>query len=214
MSLLDRVQRKAEEGQTPGAGDEATAATPASEPEPAATSSSQPEPPTFQLPDVPAGPDLSALTGWQVRHAPPAERAGTAASPSTGARSAAASATQQTPPAIFGPASSSPSNSTADHAAQGAANGAPSPAPRPAPPLMMRTAAGSGTGGEAPPRQSSLLNRTALSRGPLSKPGGGNLYGQLRSKVHQRLVEELAGNAATAPPEQVRQRMREALPVA
>ncbi|MBJ7610599.1 MAG: CpaF family protein [Candidatus Dormibacteraeota bacterium] len=60
-----------------------------------------------------------------------------------------------------------------------------------------------------PARQASLLNRTALSRGPLTKPGSNNLYAQLRSKVHQRLVEELAGNTGTAPPEQVRQRIAE-----
>jgi pilus assembly protein CpaF len=211
MSLLDRVQRKAEEGLTPSSGDDAKAATPATEAEPAAASPSQPEPPTFQTPDVPAGPDLSALTGWQVRHAPPAEQAGNAAHAlSKGPGSAAYSATQQASPVISGAAPSSPSNSTTDHASPGPANGAPSPfAPRPAPPLMMRTGAGSGTGAEAPPRQSSLLNRTALSRGPLSKPGGNNAYGQLRSKVHQRLVEELAGNTATAPPEQVRQRIGE-----
>jgi pilus assembly protein CpaF len=79
--------------------------------------------------------------------------------------------------------------------------------PRPAPPLMMRTAA---TAEPAEPqRQASLLNRTALARGPLNKPGSNNLYAQLRSKVHQRLVEELAGNTDTAPPEQVRQRIAE-----
>ncbi|MGH7722958.1 MAG: CpaF family protein [Candidatus Dormibacteria bacterium] len=58
-------------------------------------------------------------------------------------------------------------------------------------------------------RQASLLNRTALARGPLAKSAAGNMYAQLRSKVHQRLVEELAGNTDTAPPEQVRQRISE-----
>ena len=215
MSLLDRVQRKAEEGLTPAPGEDAKEATPATDADRAAAAApSQPEPPTFQTPDVPAGPDVSALTGWQVRHAPPsqgpADPAGTAApAQPSGPGSAAPSATQPAPPAMVGSASSSPSNSTADQAPQGPTNGAPSPVgPRPAPPLMMRTGGASGTGAE-PPRQSSLLNRTALARGPLSKPGGNNLYGQLRSKVHQRLVEELAGNTATAPPEQVRQRIGE-----
>jgi len=58
-------------------------------------------------------------------------------------------------------------------------------------------------------RQASLLNRTAASRGPLAKPGSGNLYAQLRNKVHQRLVEELAGSTDTAPPDQIRQRIAE-----
>ncbi len=68
-----------------------------------------------------------------------------------------------------------------------------------------------GTAAEATdgPRQATLLNRTGLGRGPLSKPGGVNLYAQLRSKVHQRLVDELAGSADSAPPEQVRQRIGE-----
>jgi pilus assembly protein CpaF len=48
-----------------------------------------------------------------------------------------------------------------------------------------------------------------MARGPLSKAGGGNLYANLRSKVHQRLVDELAGNTDTAPPEQVRTRIGE-----
>ena len=69
----------------------------------------------------------------------------------------------------------------------------------------------SGTTEAAPEaqRQSSLLNRTALARGPMVKPGGGNQYAQLRTKVHQRLVEELAGSTDTNAPEQVRQRITE-----
>jgi pilus assembly protein CpaF len=79
-------------------------------------------------------------------------------------------------------------------------------ATRSAPQLMTRT------GGAEPSevqRQASLLNRTAMARGPLAKSASGNLYSQLRGKVHQRLVEELAGNTDTAPPEQVRQRIAE-----
>ena len=37
----------------------------------------------------------------------------------------------------------------------------------------------------------------------------GAAYGQLRSRVHQRLVEELAGNTDSAPPEVIRQRLAE-----
>jgi pilus assembly protein CpaF len=48
-----------------------------------------------------------------------------------------------------------------------------------------------------------------MGRGPLAKPGAGNLYAQLRSKVHQRLIEELAGSTDSTPPEQVRQRIGE-----
>jgi pilus assembly protein CpaF len=58
-------------------------------------------------------------------------------------------------------------------------------------------------------RQSSLLNRTGMARGSLAKPGSGNLYSQLRGKVHQRLVEELAGNTDQSAAEHVRQRIAE-----
>jgi len=71
---------------------------------------------------------------------------------------------------------------------------------------MSRTGAAEPSEGQ---RQASLLNRTALARGPLVKSPSGNLYSGLRSKVHQRLIEELAGNTDTAPPEQVRQRIFE-----
>ncbi|MHB8718767.1 MAG: CpaF family protein [Candidatus Dormibacteria bacterium] len=47
-----------------------------------------------------------------------------------------------------------------------------------------------------------------MSRG-VSKPAQTNLYSQLRAKVHQRLIEELAGNTASVPPEQVTSRIGE-----
>ncbi|MBV8196185.1 MAG: CpaF family protein [Candidatus Dormibacteraeota bacterium] len=58
------------------------------------------------------------------------------------------------------------------------------------------------------PRGASLLNRTGLGRAGLGKPGYGT-HAPLRSKVHQRLVEELAGNTDSAPPDVVRQRIAE-----
>ncbi|MEO9044318.1 MAG: CpaF family protein [Candidatus Dormibacter sp.] len=203
------MQRKAEEGQTPASGDDAKAAAAATQAERPAAAPTEPEPPTFHTPDVSPGPDTSALTGWQVRHAPPSQRpdapaAAAPPAPLNGPGSAASSS-----PAIAGTTAPSSSATPADTAPQGQVAGAAPFAPRGAPPLMMRTGAASGAGAEAPARQSSLLNRTALARGPMSKPGGNNLYAQLRSKVHQRLVEELAGNTATAPPEQVRQRIGE-----
>jgi pilus assembly protein CpaF len=54
---------------------------------------------------------------------------------------------------------------------------------------------------------SSLLNRTGLGRA-MTRGGGAHGYAALRSKVHQRLVEELAGNERPAP-EMVRQRIAE-----
>jgi pilus assembly protein CpaF len=206
MSLLDRVQRKAEEGLTSPSGDDATEAAPAPEAQQPAAAPLQQEPPTFHTPDVPAGGDMSALTGWQVRHAPPSDpddpAKPAAFAPSSPSVVAPSFPSQAAPPVA-------PSLTPVDNAAPGNSS-APVPfRPRPAPPLMMRTGTASSEASEAPPRQSSLLNRTASARGPLSKPGGNNLYAQLRSRVHQRLVEELAGNASTSPPEQVRQRIGE-----
>jgi len=54
-----------------------------------------------------------------------------------------------------------------------------------------------------------LLNRTGLARRVLPKAAGHGTYAALRSKVHTRLVEELAGNTDSAPPEVVRQRIAE-----
>jgi pilus assembly protein CpaF len=203
MSLLDRVQRKADGTGSPkppaGVGpppvqptlvrghDEATRA----------------DPPVFQTPEAPA-PAAAAPTGWQVRHSPatrrtdPTDPDSSSASPpppapAPFARSSVAEAPQREAP---------PAAVVAALAASAAAGALRARTPA----LMTRT----GTPDTPEPlRQASLLNRTALSRGALSKPGGGNLYAQLRSKVHQRLVEELAGNTDTAPPEQVRQRIAE-----
>ena len=58
-------------------------------------------------------------------------------------------------------------------------------------------------------RQTSLLNRTGLGRTGQGKGSGHGSYAALRGKVHRRLVEELAGNTDSAPPEVVRQRIAE-----
>ena len=196
MSLLDRVQRKAE-------GDVARKSTVGTEPPPAADPRPQAAPDREPAP-APADPAAtngatSAPSGWQVRHAPASRRAD-AVDPeprpapeqqlSTPTRAAVAEVARATPapPAETMPAAVPPRN-------------------RPAPQLMTRT--GAAPDGADPPRQSSLLNRTGMGRGPLSKPGGGNLYAQLRGKVHQRLIEELAGSTDTTPPDQVRQRIGE-----
>ncbi len=183
MSLLDRVQRKAEGDLTrrPEDGAEPTPAQPA-----AAQGPANPPPSSRDTAS-----SMSAPTGWQVRHSP-AQRPASAApepvrtlTPATPASTAVAEAPPQ--------ATEAPLASLVPH-------------PRPTPPPLTRGAAP-----EVPeaPRQTSLLNRTGMGRGPLSKPGAGNLYAQLRGKVHQRLVEELAGSADSAPPEQVRQRIAE-----
>jgi pilus assembly protein CpaF len=212
MSLLDRVQRKAGEGLdsiAPG------------EPRPAPAAADETMPPTFHTPDVPVVTDPPAPTGWQVRHAPAPQRTPEVKpAPSTPAPSPTPTPTPAAQPAVTPAASSpaaTPSAAPAGAPFPGAAlvsmNGVPvstaAARPRPAPPLMMRPTSASETPADAAPRQSSLLNRTALARGPLTKPGAANLYATLRSKVHQRLVEELAGNANTAPAEQVRQRIGE-----
>src|SRR6202140_186496 len=76
----------------------------------------------------------------------------------------------------------------------------PATAPRPRP---------SSVSPNDPGRQSPLLNRTGLGRRVLPKAAGHGTYAALRGKVHQRLVEELAGNTDSAPPEVVRQRIAE-----
>ncbi len=199
MSLLDRVQRKAE-------GDVARL------PENGAAPSRAPDPhPTPQAPAAPETPSPApataapaapvAPTGWQVRHAPPrrTEQAAPESAPVPEFHAPAPAATAVAEPAR---------ETTAAPAASPAAAPAPQ-RPRTTPPLMGRTGSSTDAPAEAN-RQASLLNRTGFGgRGPLSKPGGGNQYAQLRSKVHQRLVEELAGSADSTPPEQVRQRIGE-----
>jgi pilus assembly protein CpaF len=189
MSLLDRVQRKAD-GDAPS---------PAAPP-------GRDDPPTFRTSLAPAAP-AAAPSGWQVKHAPPprgdeaalAEPTAPAPRPAQPGPPAAAPPSQA--PAVAPPRRFEP---TVAPVSSPATSALPS---RPTPALMSR----SGTTQAAPDaqRQSSLLNRTALARGPMVKPGGGNQYAQLRTKVHQRLVEELAGNTDTAAPEQVRQRITE-----
>ena len=152
MSLLDRVQRKAD-------GSPASAVTPAPAPAPATA------------PNRPAddGQDRQSALPWQNR-------------PATGS----------TAPAPAAPAQPAPRPFEAERAAP------PAPAPAPA---------------ADPARQPSLLNRT----GGLARPGMGKIAGHvnthvaLRSKVHQRLVEELAQGTDSVPPEVVRQRISELL---
>ncbi len=66
--------------------------------------------------------------------------------------------------------------------------------------------AGGGADGQRP---ASLLNRTSLSRPGHGRTPAGGAYSQLRSRVHQKLVEELAGNTDTTPPEVVQQKIAE-----
>jgi pilus assembly protein CpaF len=197
MSLLDRVQRKAEgdvarrpqDGADPAMPRDTTQTlVPASAPTPPS--------PTPAAPTVSTGPP-AAPTGWQVRHSPP-RGSDPPPAEAEAARDFAAPAAAPAATAVADPSGEAPA--------------VPAPAPiaprsRPAPQLMTRT--GAAPEGVEAPRQASLLNRTGLGRGPLAKPGAGNLYAQLRSKVHQRLVEELAGSTDSAPPEQVRQRIGE-----
>ena len=189
MSLLDRVQRKAEGDAARTTPDVAQTVAPRPAPVPDST------PPAHSEPRVSNGAP-SAPTGWQVRHSPP--------------RPADAAPAEAEPARV----TAAPASSTAVAEPRSVAQVAPAtPAPlvaprsRPAPQLMTRT--GAAPDGGEPPRQTSLLNRTGMGRGPLAKPGAGNLYAQLRSKVHQRLVEELAGSTDSTPPEQVRQRIGE-----
>jgi pilus assembly protein CpaF len=203
MSLLDRVQRKAD-GDAPRSsqdGGEPTppARAPAPVTPPDRNGGSRDDPPTFKTSLAPAAP-----SGWQVRHAP-APRGDDAAESGPGTPPARPAPTATAaPPAA--PSAAPPRRFEPTVAPAPAAPVSPVVRNRPTPPLMGRT--GTGDAPE-PQRQTSLLNRTALARGPMVKAGGANLYGQLRTKVHQRLVEELAGNTDHAAPEQVRQRITE-----
>jgi pilus assembly protein CpaF len=198
MSLLDRVQRKAEDASPTGG----VAAQPAT-------------PPTFALPSAASPPLASpaALPTWSVR-ASPANSAAPVAPPRRALE-----------PAQFGrpaPAQTSPLPlrvRPTETPGLGDAN-------RPAS-LLSRT--GDSAGSADGTRASSLLNRTGeaggsgdgsrptslLSRtGTPPRPGQGRgnlgaMYAQLRSRVHQRLVEELAGNTDSAPADVIRQRIAE-----
>jgi len=156
MSLLDRVQRKAEG--TPA---------PTLSPAPAAPASS---PAPDRAPDVEN--DRYAPTGWQTRQSggPPA-------------------------PAPQPPAP------------------APIPIRPPQPPARPAESERPVPAAETP-RAPSLLNRTGggMNRPGMTKIGAhANTHVALRGKVHQRLVEELAQDTNSVPPEVVRQRISEIL---
>ncbi len=163
MSLLDRVQRKAEEGTAtppPGAGDGPGAAPP-------------------QVP-ASAGP------------APGASREGAPGQPPWSLRASLAPPAAPAPPAPRPQPPSPP------------AYARPAPA---APGLLSRgTDAGTATD---PMRPGSLLTRTGISRPAHGRGMGAGAYSQLRTQVHQRLVEELAGNTDSAPAEVVQQKIAE-----
>ncbi|HYA00664.1 MAG TPA: ATPase, T2SS/T4P/T4SS family [Candidatus Binatia bacterium] len=163
MSLLDRVQRKAEEGN-------------AAPPAPSPQAPAQPLPPApGQTPGPGQAPAVSE---------PASER------PAWLARSLVTN-----PPAPASPARQ-PAVPTYGRSA---------PAP-PVPPHLLGRGAEPG-GPPDGPRAASLLNRTAGSRVHPRQQGGA--YSQLRSRVHQRLVEELAGNTDSAPPDVVEQKIAE-----
>jgi len=167
MSLLDRVQRRAEDGVPAGA---PGAAGPPVAPAPASP------PPNLRV-AVPGETGLEttpAQPAWSMR------------------ASAAAPAAPPRPAIPAAPAAPAPWF-----------NRPGSPAASPAPLLAGRDAAPGGDGA----RSSSLLNRTGIrvpGRGP-----AGAMYSQLRTRVHQRLVEDLAGNTDSAPGDVVRQRIAE-----
>jgi pilus assembly protein CpaF len=200
MSLLDRVQRKADGDETQRSQQGSETARPAERAPSPAPATGDAAVPVIHLADTAKA--ATAPTGWQVRHAPPghAPAGGSGSAPTTPAPA------QAPRPAIGVAAAGTPHPD------------APSspPAGLPGMTSLRDRAAASDSGArsgahEAPEaqRQSSLLNRTGMARGSLAKPGSGNLYAQLRGKVHQRLVEELAGNTDQSAAEHVRQRIAE-----
>jgi pilus assembly protein CpaF len=205
MSLLDRVQRKAEDASPSGGV--------AGQPAP---------PPPFALPSAgvptlaslapPPSESLAPTPSWSVRtspanSAPPVAPPPRALEPAQFGRPAPAQASP--PPLRVRPS---------DTSGLGDANRPTS--------LLSRTGDSAGSGDGA--RTSSLLNRTGeaggtgdgsrpnslLSRTGIPRPGqvrgvAGAMYAQLRTRVHQRLVEELAGNTDSAPADVIRQRIAE-----
>src|SRR5438445_1215106 len=168
MSLLDRVQRRAEETGQPTTGPAAPVA----------------DPPARSEPGQPG--QTPAPVGWQVHHAPPAH---------------AAPAVESTP----GGASPGAIPAGPDHDGSREPARTPPGGPHPTPPASPPGSQPAATEG----RQTSLLNRTGLARTGLGKGVGHGTYAALRAKVHQRLIEELAGSPDSSPPDVVRQRIAE-----
>ena len=197
MSLLDRVQRKAEDASPSGG----AAAPP-------------PPPPTFALPSTgtPAAESPAPTPGWSVR-TPPVNSAALVAPPRRALEPAqfGRSAPAQTPPPPLrlrpadtpglgdGNRPMSLLSRTGD--AAGSGDGARTSS------LLNRTGEAGGTGDGS--RPNSLLSRTGIPRPGQARGTVGAMYAQLRSRVHQRLVEELAGNTDSAPGDVIRQRIAE-----
>ena len=190
MSLLDRVQKKAEEaGTLPSRAALSPAPSHHLAPPAVLPARGEDTTPVFHTPDVDV--PAPAPTGWQVR---------ASGGPHTSDR--VPDAVPATPRAA-GPAPGSPREAGAADTV-GALLGSMTSrtlVQLPPRPVILEPS-------EAP-RQASLLNRTGMARGSLPKPGGANLYSPLRSRVHQRLIEELAGNTVTADADHVRRRIGE-----
>ena len=205
MSLLDRVQRKAEDASPSGGV--------AGQPAP---------PPPFALPSAgvptlaslapPPSESLAPTPSWSVRtspanSAPPVAPPRRALEPAQFGRPAPAQAPP--PPLRVRPSDTSglgdanrPTSllsRTGDSAGSG--DGARTSS------LLNRTGEAGGTGDGS--RPNSLLSRTGIPRPGQGRGAVGAMYAQLRTRVHQRLVEELAGNTDSAPADVIRQRIAE-----
>jgi pilus assembly protein CpaF len=206
MSLLDRVQRKAEDASPSGG----VAAQPAT-------------PPTFALPTagapsvaslaVPAAESPSATPSWSVR-ASPANSAAPVAPPRRAlepAQFGRPAPVQTSPPPLRArpaetPGLGDPNRPTSLLSRTGDTGGSGDSTRTSS--LMNRTGEAGGTGDGS--RPTSLLSRTGTPPRPGQGRGAlGAMYAQLRSRVHQRLVEELAGNTDSAPADVIRQRIAE-----
>ena len=206
MSLLDRVQRKAEEGSPPGPG--------ASQPASPSSYPAVPATPPQPAPSGPATEPAESAPAWSLRAslATPAAAGGAprpAPDPSAFTLPVQAPAPAPSTPLLArtgdsrvgsdSPRPTSLLSRTGDSRGNGE-TGRPSP-------LMSRTGESAAPGDAS--RPTSLLSRTGIPRPGHGRGPLGALYAQLRSRVHQRLVEELAGNTDSAPPEVIRQRIAE-----
>jgi pilus assembly protein CpaF len=207
MSLLDRVQRKAEDASPSGG----VAAQPR---DPANVCAAVRHVPTLASLAAPPSESLAPTPSLVGAHP-----AGQLSPPGRSSSAGAGAGAVRAPRARSGPAPSAAGAALPTSSGLGDGNRPNS--------LLSRTGDSAGSGDGA--RTSSLLNRTGEAEGAramaavptpcsaapgIPRPGQargavGAMYAQLRSRVHQRLVEELAGNTDSAPGDVIRQRIAE-----
>ena len=195
MSLLDRVQQRAAQ--------EGGAAAPQAPPPPAQAPAA---PAQTEAPLTSPGVQKVANGSWALQPVAPMPSQGPPGYPPAPA---------PMPQYPAGPPAQPPAAAPAENQFHAATPQAPpfqgAPPPQ-APPLFNRPAAppaGRTLAPADPNRPASLLTRTAASRPAGAGPARTSSYSVIRGEVHQRLVEELAGNTDGLPPDEIRRRLAE-----